>query len=130
MNDFWKHSKWFKTDDFPYRDMSHPWIINVMDKIRDMIGPITINRAFDPRAMDGSQHRMYPCYAVDFSAKSDLTLFEQFIEISRMTDITAIGVYPHWNTPGFHVDLRVSTSRKYWYHDGNQYRAITEYFKG
>ena len=67
--------------------------------------------------------RAVDCYARNFP------LWDFFLAASRFP-FTGIGVYPYWNTPGLHLEMRedVSKPRKYWWRDdlGN-YRAISIY---
>lgn len=56
----------------------------------------------------GSEH--YDGEAVDIHVKGcDLPqeLFEMWTEVERW-DFRNIGVYPYWNSPGFHLGIRVS----------------------
>ena len=45
----------------------------------------------------------------DCGIKDPEELFDMFLMLERMNTWTGIGLYPHWNRPGFHTDLRAST---------------------
>lgn len=62
----------------------------------------------------------YPALAVDWDCGTRTidTLFEVYLTLARQLDWSAIGVYPFWNRPGFHTDLRPRSHpayRAHWY---------------
>jgi uncharacterized protein YcbK (DUF882 family) len=71
---------------------------------------------------DKSQH--YEGNAVDFHA-DNITLEEAYVKLCKildllqLTDRVGLGLYPDWNSPGFHLDLRGSRAR-WCYRDGIQ----------
>lgn len=103
-----------------------------LDKLRGYIGRAIgvheSNPVPDPSSthVDGSLH--YVGRAVDCYCKA-APLWEFFLAASRFK-FTGIGVYPCWNTPGLHLEIRedVSKPRKYWWRDDAlNYRAISIY---
>ena len=53
-------------------------------------------------------------------------LFDMYLKLERMNLWSGIGIYPHWNRPGFHTDLRAKThpnTRARWFRvqDGTYY---------
>lgn len=125
----WLNSKYFRRDKIAYPERTDPRLVLLMDEIRADEYIIHINRCHDPKASPTSQHRNYYCHAADIhmtSLKGPDTLFDQFIYLSRHFKITAIGVYPYWNTPGFHIDMRKVSTRKYWWRDDQgTYKPLT-----
>ena len=45
----------------------------------------------------------------DCGVETPEELFEVFLTLERMNTWSGIGLYPHWNRPGFHTDLRSKT---------------------
>jgi len=57
-------------------------------------------------------------YGVGDYNEHALELFEIYLEIERLNLWTGIGLYPTWNNPGFHTDLRSKNHPSYtarWY---------------
>lgn len=100
----------------------------MMDLIRIHFGePIIIHRSHDPSASRlTSLHRSNPCIVIDFHIESVLSLYAQFIELSRFESISEIGVYPFWDNPGFHIGFENPyLKRKYWLRNkGGDYMSI------
>ena len=71
------------------------------------------------------------CLACDWDCDSENPddLFETFLILERLNLWSAIGLYPAWHRPGFHVDLRPSAHPSYrarWFRDGTgEYRALS-----
>ena len=64
--------------------------------------------------------------AIDGSCKH-MPLWNFFLAASRFPSFTGIGVYPYWNNPGLHLEMRDGVlRRKYWWRDQDgKYGAIT-----
>lgn len=89
----------------------NPFLIPVMDIIRGRLGyPIYINNAYQQDGhTDGSQH--YIGNAVDFIVKgidfkTAIIEIERILEELGISDYVGLGIYPDWNTAGFHIDIR------------------------
>ena len=71
------------------------------------------------------------CLACDWDCDSENPddLFETFLILERLNLWAAIGLYPAWHRPGFHVDLRPSAHPSYrarWFRDGTgEYHALS-----
>lgn len=75
-----------------------------------------------------SQHKLGN--AIDGYVK-EMSLFDQLMSALRFK-FKGIGVYPFWNTPGLHLDMRVNaTHRALWWRDKNgKYQSFNkELFK-
>ena len=119
--EFFKREEWV-TDP----DKVHPDVVYLMDEMRKVAGrPIIIHVAWEPAGhVEGSAH--YLGLAVDFHF-SGWPLLDQWLFVERFP-WEGIGVYPHWNTPGLHVDLYRNKpfrdGRRWWRDVKGKYRAI------
>jgi uncharacterized protein YcbK (DUF882 family) len=94
-----------------------------LDKLRDTIGcPIIVHNSNGGAVdVDGSwghakrslHLKEMGCKAVDFHFVTDTTLREQYNWVCRM-GFGGVGVYPEWNNPGFHVDIRPVEVTQHW----------------
>lgn len=70
-----------------------------------------------------SEH--YVGKAVDFHVEGGPSVVEAWLALERFPALMGIGVYPHWNTPGFHADVRTTAYRQRWARGANdQYLAF------
>jgi len=78
-------------------------LLVALDALREYVGkPIVIHCGYEAR-QTGGQHplgRAVDCHIVGMS------LFDQYMNASRFSVFTGIGVYPWWNSPGLHLDNR------------------------
>ena len=104
----WRYIKFLKPDEFGknWGNMDFR-AIKLLDEMRQVIGkPIIIHSAYDISGhIEDSQHGKIPCTAIDFHIDG-LGLLDQLLFAERFP-WTGIGVYPHWNNPGLHCDLRL-----------------------
>lgn len=112
-------AKHFKREEWKHDpDRVSPVLVRAMDATREVAGvPIHINQAWDPAGhLDNSGHYGDPATglatAVDFVFQG-LTFAEQ-LAVLDAGPYTGIGFYPDWNTPGWHADIKVRPSRKFW----------------
>ena len=62
-----------------------------------------------------SQH--YKGTALDFHFITETPFYEQILKVEQILkawqlfDFVGLGIYPDWNTPGFHIDARGSKAR-------------------
>lgn len=76
-----------------------------------------------------SRHYQRPCQAADFHVPGVYlpTLIEKLYNFSWLgKKFTGIGIYPFWNSPGFHADWR--DLPVYWYRDsGGKYHYSSDF---
>ena len=98
----WTKVRFFKPSEFQYPDKVDPLLIYSLDALRAAAGrPITINSDYRPG--DKGQHGTGR--AVDIVIRG-LHVVDQFLLAEKTRLFAGIGIYPHWNTPGIHVDIR------------------------
>ncbi|MCK9556087.1 DUF882 domain-containing protein [Candidatus Pacearchaeota archaeon] len=105
-NENWKEIKYFKkTEKWGNPLKVHKLLIYGLDALRNYIGfPIGINCAYEKGGhTDDSYH--YSGMAVDIYCKK-LNVVDFYLAASRFDVFNGIGVYPHWNNPGLHLDIR------------------------
>jgi len=109
----WDKVKHFtKFENWGDQEKIEPLLVYELDKFRDFISqPVSIHCAYAGGGhQPKSQH--YIGRAVDIHVKG-MTLFEAFIAASRF-GFSGIGIYPQWNNPGLHLDIRLETIRAIW----------------
>ena len=98
--------------------------------------PASLHRTGIDHVASHQQGRIVPqadslCLACDWDCYSEDAddLFETYLTLERLNLWAAIGLYPAWHRPGFHVDLRPSAHPSYrarWFRDGDgDYHALT-----
>lgn len=98
------------------RNMSYP-LLCVMDYIAGRF-LVNINCGYEDEGHAGkSYHNRYGIGgACDFTINSGKSLDVEFLELKNTLDTLntpyRLGVYPHWNNPGFHLDLAEGDSNK------------------
>lgn len=122
----WSKVEFFKPSEFlGFADKMKPELVYALDRMRKICGrPIKINSAY--RATDpGSTHSAGE--AADIVIEG-LSLMDQFLLAEKMGCFRGIGLYPAWNRPGLHVDVRkleVGEIGKRWIRDAaEQYIAL------
>lgn len=100
----WKKVKYFsKEENWGDWTKMNTELILGLDCLRDFIGkPINIHCGYEERT--GLSYHNYG-KAIDCSCK-DMNVVDFFLAASRFTVFTGIGIYPYWNKPGFHLDVR------------------------
>jgi hypothetical protein len=88
----------------------HRDLIFTLDAFAEFVQkPVIIHNAYDQTGhTDGSYH--YKGMAVDFHVKG-LNVFDQFLAVVRFDGFNGLGVYPFWNNPGIHGDIRPKSNR-------------------
>ena len=86
------------------------FLIYALDALREMVGrPIIIHNAYATTGHSpNSQH--YQGKAADIHIKG-LSVLDQYIAAEKINLFNGIGVYPFWNTPGLHLDVRQKPAR-------------------
>lgn len=100
----WSKVKYFKKEEFNEPDKMNPLLVYSLDRLREECGkPIIINSSY--RANDlGSTHRNGD--AADIVIVGVQSVLDQFFIAEKTRLFSGIGVYPWWNRPGLHVDVR------------------------
>lgn len=122
----WSQIRHFDRNEWP-KDPSkvNPKLIYTMDDVREGAGvPVWIHVAYEEDGHSPNSYH-YRGDAVDFhfgvseKAGKKLSYLEQFVVLSQYP-FGAIGFYPFWNNPGWHVDLRPWGERRlYWVRNRN-----------
>lgn len=93
-----------------------PLIFSAVDIIRHMADwPLMVHCGTQGKHKENSKH--YDGMAIDGHFITDVALYFQATTIMRILKQTGldqkmgIGLYPNWNSPGFHFDCRTSPAR-------------------
>lgn len=88
----------------------HRRLVFALDALAEFADrPVILHNAYDEDGhTDGSYH--YRGLAADIHI-AGLHVMDQFIIASRFDEFNGIGVYPGWNNPGLHLDIRPSKDR-------------------
>lgn len=99
----WVDIKYFKKSEFNNPDLMQRSTVFLIDEFREFVGAsIIIND--DARIGSGkSQH--YFGKAVDIVIVG-LNVLDQYLMAEKFGKFKGIGIYPHWNRPGLHLDNR------------------------
>lgn len=100
----WEKVRWFKrSENWGDPDKINPLLVYSLDALREYAGKsIIINNAYRPDDK-GSTHADGD--AADIVIVG-LPVVDQFLLVERTRLFTGIGIYPYWNKPGLHVDVR------------------------
>lgn len=126
----WTQIKNFKKEEWK-KDPSktHPTLILTLDQIREKTkeilpplgAPIIIHVAWDNSGHSPNSYH-YKGMAVDFHFKQNtLTYLEQLTLLLSFNQLGAIGFYPTWNNPGWHIDIRTKNPKILWSRINNKY---------
>ena len=127
MSSFWEQVKHFSPTEWR-KDWTKvdPNLILTLDKIRDVVGQlypgtkILIHVAWEDSGHSPKSYH-YTGLAVDFHfdvpKNVDFNYLKQFMLLNSFREFGGIGFYPHWNHPGWHVDLRDRKPALYWFRD-------------
>lgn len=103
----WKAIEYFKPSEFNQPNKMEYHFINRLDQFRKMIGkPIIIHSSYregDPRYHGRGE-------AVDIHIKG-ISLLCAYTLANESGLFGGIGVYPKWNNPGLHLDMRPERTR-------------------
>lgn len=103
----WCDIKHFKPSEFNEPNKMDFYLINRLDQFREMCGkPIIIHSSY--RENDSGYHGSGE--AVDIHVK-DMNVFDAFLLAEKSGLFNGIGVYPNWNNPGLHLDIRQKPAR-------------------
>jgi len=114
----WQRLKHFtKDENWGDPDKINGYLLLCIDAIRDIYGKsFVIHCGYDK---DGhalaSEH--YKGNAIDFHIEDDIPLYNQVMKFMKIVadlqllEKVGVGIYPNWNSPGFHFDVRGSRAR-------------------
>ena len=123
-SEFWKNIKFFKPSEFKYPDKVSRELITKLDTYRAMVGkPIIIHSDYRPG--DKKQHGKG--LAIDFHVKG-MKVLDQYFYAERSGLFVGIGLYPYWNSPGLHVDIREEGTARWGCDQKGGYVALTSDF--
>lgn len=110
----WKKIKYFnQNENWGDPEKISFQLVQALDRLRDFIGfPINIHCGYEDRGNES-----YHCLgmAVDCHA-TNMSLYNFYTAASRF-EFSGIGVYPWWNNPGLHLDVRIAPHRALWGRD-------------
>lgn len=102
----WKDIKYFKPYEFNEPDKMEYHFINRLDQFREMVGkPIIVHSSYRE---DSDTHKQG--IAVDIHIV-DMNVLDMFLLAEKSDLFKGIGVYPNWNSPGLHIDMRNKEAR-------------------
>lgn len=103
----WESIEFFKQSEFNQPNKMEYHFINRLDQFRKMIGkPIIIHSSYregDPKSHGRGE-------AVDVHIVG-ISLLCAYVLASESGLFGGIGVYPNWNNPGLHLDMRPQKAR-------------------
>lgn len=103
----WCEIKHFKPSEFNEPNKMDYYLINRLDQFREMCGkPIIIHSSY--RENDTGYHGTGE--AVDIHVKG-MNVFDAYLLAEKSGFFNGIGVYPNWNNPGLHLDIRQKPAR-------------------
>ena len=100
----WTKVKYFNAEEnWGDPDKMNPLLIYSLDALRELAGrPIIVNSGHRPND-PGSTHRNGDAADVVITG---LSVIDQFLLAEKTRLFSGIGVYPFWNRPGLHLDVR------------------------
>jgi len=99
----WKTLRWFRPEEFTEPYMMDAWVMKLLDEMREQVGKkFIVHSSTDGEHSMGSAH--YRGEAVDGHFE-DMDVIEQYL-IAEQFNFPGLGFYPHWVSPGIHVDTR------------------------
>ena len=116
MNDDWKNTVGFtEHENWGNSKLIMSDLVKALVKLRKYVGKsILIHCGTQGTHCKGSFHGLG--MAVDLHI-SGMNIIDQFIAASRFPEFTGIGIYPNWNNPGLHLDIRQTSFRALWWRD-------------
>ena len=115
------NEKWGNPEKMDFR------LIWILDKLREEIGaPFIVHCGYETNGHESNSFH-YSGQAVDFHVNG-IGLYTAWFELIKIWKLGGLGIYPHWNNPGFHLDLG---SHRQWYRDkdGNYSNLVNGEFE-
>lgn len=105
MHTDWSKVRFFKPTEFLCPEKMNPLLIYSLDRLREIVGrPVVLNKEGGTyREGDEGQHGKGN--AVDCVILG-LHVIDQFLIAEKTRLFSGIGIYPWWNRPGLHLDVR------------------------
>ena len=101
--DWTKVNNFKKSENWGDADKMNPLLIYSLDALRELAGrPIIINSGYRPND-PGSTHKNGDAADIVITG---LSVIDQFLLAEKTRLFSGIGVYPFWNRPGLHLDVR------------------------
>lgn len=126
--------EYFRPEEFNHPDLIDHRVVEMLEAMRRQVPGVIITINSDVRIGDPKEHgrgRAVDFVIRDARTKKALPIVKQFLLMVRFF-WTGIGIYPSWNEPGVHGDLRprtMSGKRALWWRDeAGKYRALDEFF--
>lgn len=114
---FTRAEKWGDPDRMKYA------LISELDRYREYLKKsMIIHCGIQGNHVPDSTH--YNGLAVDLHV-TGIPVFEAFIAALRF-GFTGIGIYPQWNNPGLHLDMRDAEHRAIWTRIDGVYRPVDQ----
>ena len=108
MNINWEYVRFFKPTEFVSPELMSPILIYALDALRAKVGrPFIVHSSY--RGGDEGTHGKGLAVDGHFDG---VPLIDQFLAAEKSLLFGGIGLYPHWNNPGIHVDVRNVTKEK------------------
>lgn len=101
----WAKSKFFKESEaWGNPAMMARELIEALNEFREYVGrAVVVHCGTQGAHIQDSFH--YRGEAVDLHVVG-MNVADQFLAASRFSAFRGIGIYPHWNNPGLHLDVR------------------------
>jgi hypothetical protein len=121
MSTLTKKFRYFSESDKNFGNITkiNGFLLNILDPLREFVGlPMGINAGYAPGTGHTSNSQHYVGNAIDFHFSKDpktglfISYRQQidkvlgFLIDYQIADRCGFGIYPTWNTPGFHLDCR------------------------
>ena len=122
----WESLKYFKRSEFKHPDKMNRFLIYRLEEFRRRIGHAIVIHS-DYREGDKGYHGKGD--AVDVHIK-DIPLSYAYILAERSGLFNGIGIYPAWNHPGLHLDIRSGDGARWgsWNQSNHIYVPLNEDF--
>jgi uncharacterized protein YcbK (DUF882 family) len=107
----WEKIKYFsKNENWGDPNKVDAYLVQALDALRGMVNkPIVIHCAYDESGhATNSQH--YKGKAADIHIVG-MDAVDQLLAAEKIGLFNGIGIYPFWNNPGLHVDVRTVPAR-------------------
>jgi len=113
---FSRFENWGDPDKMDFR------LLKTLDRLRAFVGhPCIIHCGTQGQHSPNSLH--YQGLAVDCHFVN-VSLIDQWLAAERFSEFTGIGLYPEWQNPGLHLDIRKTNIRTRWIRIGGLYRFL------
>jgi len=115
----WSKSKYFKkNENWGESTKMSPILIDMLNEFREFVDkPIIIHCGYSTDGHSTNSYH-YRGLAVDLHIQN-IHYIEQLVLAMQYKKFNGIGVYPYWNSPGLHLDIR-DTSSIIWYQDNKK----------